>query len=136
MIHIMESFDVICNSNKCKGEDYPFLVPCMLKSPKKNTRGTNMRNGPLPVFLTFKTNYVPSGLFCRLVVHLWEECASKLCRDSRIAPSLFANDARFHVSKVYHLTLECHKTMIELIIWTSRDSDKMKEKRICEKLLR
>ena len=136
LIHIMESFDVICNSKNCKGKDYPYFVPCMLKSPKKNTRGTNMRNGPLPVFLTFNTNYVPSGLFCRLVVHFWEEWASQLCRDSRMAPSLFSNAARFNVSEVYQLTLECHKTVIELIIWTQRDSDGMEEKRICEELLK
>ena len=136
LIHIMESFDVICNSKNYKGEDYLFFVPCMLKSPKKNTRGTNMRNGPLPVFLTFNTNYVPSGLFCRLVVHFWEEFASQLCRDSRMAPSLFSNAARFHVSEVYQLTLECHKTVIELIIWTPRDSDEIEEKRICKDLLR
>ena len=135
LIHIMESFDVICNSKNCKGEDYPYFVPCMLKSPKKNTRGTNMRTGPLPVFLTFNTNYVPSGLFCRLVVHFWE-WASQLCRDPRMAPSLFSNAARFNVSEVYQLTLECHKTVIELIIWTQRDSDGMEEKRICEELLK
>ena len=136
LIHIMESFDVICNSKNCKGEDYPYLVPCMLESPKKNTRGTDMRNGPLPVFLTFNTNYVPSGLFCRLVAHFWEEWASQLCRDPRMAPSLFSNAARFNVSEVYQLTLECHKTVIKLIIWTQRDSDGMEEKRICEELLR
>ena len=136
LIHIMESFDVICNSKNCKGKDYPYFVPCMLESPKKNTRDTNMRNGPLPVFLTFNTNYVPCGLFCRLFVHFWEEWASKLCRDSRMAPSLFSNATLFNVSKEYHLTLECHKTVIKLIIWTQRDSDGMEEKRICEKLLR
>ena len=134
LIHIMESFDVICNSKNCKGEDYPYFVPCMLESPKKNTRGTNMRNGPLPVFLTFNTNYVPCGLFCRLVVHFWE-WASQLC-GSCIAPSLFSNAARFNVSKEYQLTLECHKTVIKLIIWKPRDSDRMEEKRICEDLLR
>ena len=134
LIHIMESFDVICNSKNCKGEDYPYFVPCMLKSPKKNTRGTNMRSGPLPVFLTFNTNYVPCGLFCRLVVHFWE-WASQLC-GSCIAPSLFSNAARFNVSEEYQLTLECHKTVIKLIIWKPRDSDKMEEKRICGDLLR
>ena len=134
LIHIMESFDVICNSKNCKGEDYPFFVPCMLKSPKKNTRDANMPHGPLPVFLTFNTNYIPSGLFCRLVVHFLE-WASQL-RGSCIAPSLFANAARFNVSEVYQLTLECHKTVIKLKIWTLQDSDKMEEKRICEELLR
>ena len=134
LIYIMESFDVICNSKNCKGEDYPFFVPCMLKSPKKNTRHTNMRTGPLPVFLTFNTNYIPSGLFCRLVVHFWE-WASQLC-GSCIAPSLFSNAARFNVSEEYQLALECHKTVIELKIWTQRDSDRMEEKRICEELLR
>ena len=134
LIHIMKSFDIICNSKNCKGEDYPYFVPCMLKSPKKNTRGTDMRNGPLPVFLTFNNNYVPSGLFCRLVVHFWE-WTSQLC-GSCTAPSLFSNAARFNVSEEYQLTLECHKTVIKLIIWKPRDSDKMEEKRICEDLLR
>ena len=134
LIHIMESFDVICNSKNCKGEDYPYLVPCMLESPKKNTRGTNTRTGPLPVFLTFNTNYVPCGLFCRLVVQFWE-WTSQLC-GSCMAPSLFANAAQFTVSKDYQLTLECLKTVIKLKIWTPRDSDKMEEKRICKELLR
>ena len=134
LICIMESFDVICNSKNCKGEDYPYFVPCMLKSPKKNTRGTNMRTGPLPVFLTFNTNYIPSGLFCRLVVHFWE-WASQLC-GSWIDLSLFVDAARFNVSEVYQLTLECHKSVIEFKIWKPRDSDKMEEKRICEELLR
>ena len=136
LIHIMKSFDIICNSMNCKGVDYPFFVPCMLKSPMKNTRGTVMRNGPLPVFLTFNTNYVPSGLFYRLVVHFWKEWTSQLCLESRMAPSLFANAARFSLSKEYQLTLECYKTVTELIIWTPRDADKMEEKRICEELLR
>ena len=134
LIHIMESFDVICNSKNCKGKDYPYFVPCMLKSPKKNTRGTNMRNGPLPVFLTFNTNYVPSGLFCRLVVHFWK-WASQLC-GSCTAPALFSNAARFNVSEEYQLTLECHKTVIELKIWTLGDSNKTEEETICEELLR
>ena len=134
LIHIMESFDVICNSKNCKGKDYPYFVPCMLESPKKNTRGTNMRNGPLPVFLTFNTNYVPIGLFCRLVVHFWE-WAYRLC-ESPIVPSLFSNAARFTVSEAYQLYLECHKTVIELKIWPQLDSDKEEEKRICKELLR
>ena len=134
LILIMESFDVICNSKNCKGEDYPYLVPCMLESLEKNRRGTNKRNGPLPVFLTFNTNYFPSGLFCRLVVHFWE-WASQLC-GSQMDLALFADAARFNVSKVYHLTLECHKTVIELKIWTPRDSVKEEEDRICEELLR
>ena len=134
LIHIMESFDVICNSKNCKGEDYPFFVPCMLKSSKKNTRGTNMRNGPLPVFLTFNTNYVPSGLFCRLVLHFWEEWAKQVCCDIRWPPLLFANAARFNLD-VYQLAIECHRTVIELIIWTPGDSDEMEEKRICKDLL-
>ena len=134
LINIMESFDVICNSKNCKGEGYPYLVPCMLETLKKNTRGTNMRRGPLPVFLTFKTNRVPSGLFCRLVVQFWE-WASQLC-DPCIAPSLFANAARFTVSKVYQVTLECFKTVIKVKVWTQQDSDKMEEKRICKELLR
>ena len=134
LIHIMESFGVICNSKNQKGEDYPYFVPCLLGSPRKNARGTNMRNGPLPVFLTFNTNYIPSGLFWRLVVHFWE-WASQLC-DSSITPSLFAYTVRFNVSEVYHLTIECHKTVIEFKIWTLQDSDKTEEKRICEELLR
>ena len=134
LIRIMESFDVICNSKNCKGKDYPYLVPCMLESLEMNTRGTNIRNGPLPVFLTFNTNYFPSRLFCRLVVHFWE-WASQLC-GSQMDLALFADAARFNVSKVYHLTLECHETVIELKIWTPQDSDTTEEERICEKLLR
>ena len=134
LIRIMESFDVICNSKNCKGEDYPYLVPCMLKSLKKNLKDTNMRNGPLPVFLTFNTDCLPRGLFCRLVVYFWE-WATELC-DFSIVLSLYANVARFKVSEFCQLTLECHKTVIKLKIWKSQGSYEKEEKGICEELLR
>ena len=41
-----------------------------------------------------------------------------------------------HLGLQHQLNLERHKTVIELKIWTPRDSDKMEEKRICEGLLK
>ena len=131
LLYIMQKFDLICDSKGCKGNDYPYFVPFMLTLPKNDTSRT-MYNGPLPVFLAFNTNFVPSGLFCRLVVLFWE-WASQL---SDSAPTVFANAARFNVSKVYHLTLESYKTVIKLQLWTEGDSDQKEERRLCKELLR
>ncbi|XP_022808466.1 uncharacterized protein LOC111345452 [Stylophora pistillata] len=133
LIHIMKKFVVICDSKNCNGEEYPYFVPCMLRLPMKNTRGTKVQNGPLPVFLKSDTKYIPSGLFCRLVVLFWD-WTSKLYPHCK-APAFYANAARFQVSKDYHLTLKCYRTVIKLAIWTTCDSDRKEEQSLCEKLL-
>ena len=134
LIHIMKKFVVICDSKNCKGEEYPYFVPCMLRLSMKNTRETKVQNGPLPVFLKSDTKYIPSGLFCRLGVLLWD-WTSKLYPHCK-APAFYANAARFQVSKDYHLTLKCHRTVIKLAIWTTCESDSKEEKNLCEELLR
>ena len=135
LLSIMVEFNLICNSKGCLGEDYPYLVPCMLTQPRNQTRSLETCNGPLPVFLTFNTNYVPTGLFCRLVVLFWE-WASQLCGYA-IEPALFSNAARFNVSPSYHISLESYKTVIKLQIWTHElNSNLLEEQRFCEELLR
>ncbi|PFX19564.1 Nephrocystin-3 [Stylophora pistillata] len=134
LLELMEKFNLICNSRGCKGRDFPYFVPCMLTLPMNDKRSKYMENGPLPVYLTFNTNYVPAGLFCRLISLFWE-WTSQLC-GIFIEPTLFANSARFNVSKFYHITLEAHKTVISLKLWTNGDSNQEEEKKICGQLLR
>ncbi|XP_022809479.1 uncharacterized protein LOC111346462, partial [Stylophora pistillata] len=134
LLDVMEKFDLICDSRGFQGEDYRYIVPCMLKPLIEDVGSNDVNNGPLPVFLTFSTNYVPSGLFCRLVVLFWE-WASQLCK-ARESPTLYANAARFNVSKLYHLTLEAHQTLIRLRLWTGGECIPEEEKRLCGQLLR
>ena len=134
LLEVMEKFNLICNSRGCKGRDFPYFVPCMLTLPMKDKRSKDIDNGPLPVFLTFNTNYVPSGLFCRLIALFWG-WASQLCGIC-IEPTLYAKSARFNVSKLYHITLEAHKTLISVKLWTDADSNQEEEKRLCRELLR
>lgn len=50
-------------------------------------------------------------------------------------PTLYAKSARFNVSKLYHITLEAHKTLISVKLWTNADSNQEEEKRLCRELL-
>ncbi len=68
LLFIMKKFNLLC---ECKGEDdrSVYLVPCMLTAkPEENLIPCPAINGSQPVYITFDSNYVPSGLFSRLLV--------------------------------------------------------------------
>lgn len=73
-----------------------------------------------PVFITFDTNYVPFGLFSRILVLFGEWAAS---RTNCERPQLFANAARFVIAECICLGFVCYKTVIKVHIWAMDDSN-------------
>ena len=64
---LMEKFNLICRWPASRTGNSLLLVPCMLAATAKEENADDKM--PAPVYLTFaETNFVPSGLFCRLVV--------------------------------------------------------------------
>ena len=69
------------------------------------------------MYLTFQTKYVPSGLFCRLVV-LFEKTPH-----FKNMHSLCVNEAKIAVDNENHvLQLLCYKAVIKLQIFADRGS--------------
>ncbi|XP_078372057.1 uncharacterized protein LOC144655634 isoform X2 [Oculina patagonica] len=121
LLFIMKKFNLLC---QCKGEDDEtvYLVPCMLTAePEENLIPLPAINSSQPVYITFDSNYVPSGLFSRLLVLFGEWAASRTsCKQQR----LFANAARFVVGESTCLGLVCYKSVIKVHIWAmDQDSD-------------
>ncbi len=121
LLFIMKKFNLLC---ECKGEDREpvYLVPCMLTAePEENLIPHPAINGSQPVYITFDSNYVPSGLFSRLLVLSGEWAASRTsCKQQR----LFANAARFVVGESTCMGLVCYKSVIKVHIWAmDQDSD-------------
>ena len=113
LLFIMKKFNLLC---ECKGEDGKpvYLVPCMLTAKPEEILIPPVVKGPKPVYVTFDTNYVPTGLFSRLLVLFSEWAASRTsCKQQR----LFANAARFVVGKSTCLSLVCNKSVIKVHIW-------------------
>ena len=116
LISLMEKFNLILKWPSTESEDSPILVPCMLttNTQEESTEDEMTNNCTAPVYLTFKkTNYVPSELFCRLVVLIGKWLSPK----HRNEYSLHANAASFALGKDGHfLRLVCYKTVIKLCI--------------------
>lgn len=89
------------------------------------TKPTEDLMGPIfegyaPVYITFDTNYVPAGLFSRLLVLFGEWAASRTSCEQQ---QLFANAARFLIGRVTCLGFACCKTVIKIHIWTMDNSN-------------
>ncbi|XP_078351818.1 uncharacterized protein LOC144636474 [Oculina patagonica] len=114
LLYIMKKFNLLC---QCKGEDDKpvYLVPCMLTvEPEENLIPCPAINGSQPVYITFDSNYVPYGLFSRLLVLFGEWAASRTsCKQQRF----FANAARFVVGESTCVGLVCYKSVIKVHIW-------------------
>lgn len=116
LLFLMEKFNLLF---RCPSKDkHPiYLVPCMLTArPGKEIIPTaNDDASSSPVYLTFKTEYVPIGLFSRLVVlfGLWAATKSS-CEQQQI----FANAARFILDDKNFLGLVCFKSVIKLHVWS------------------
>ena len=119
LLFIMKRFNLLC---ECKDEsDNPiYLVPCMLTTkPVEDLMGPILE-GHAPVYITFNTNYVPAGLFSRLLVLFGEWAASKTSCEQQ---QLFANGARFFVGNVTCLGFASSKSVIKVHIWTMNNSN-------------
>ena len=120
LIFIMERLGLLC---RCSSEDQEYLVPCML-APKpedklmsipKSSDETCSPN----LYLTFKTDYVPAGLFPKLVSLFGSWAASKTaCKQ----PQKFSNAARFILDDKTSLQIVCHNSVEEFNIYRQGDS--------------
>jgi len=132
LISIMEAFNLIF---KWKEEDgkFCYYVPCML-TMTQDVKNSGTSVGPASVYLTFNTEFVPSGLFSRLVVLFWEWASSK-CSSKQ--PKLYANAAKFFIGWVNCIEFVCFKTVIRLRIWAQDSSNPVEnEPIICKEILR
>ena len=119
LVYIMKKFNLLCEYKGKNGKPV-YLVPCMLTTKPAEDMMCHVFQGYTPVFITFDTNYVPIGLFSRLLVIFGEWAAS---RTSCEQPQLFANAARFFIGNVTCLDVACRKTVIKIHIWTMDNSN-------------
>ena len=118
-ISLMQRFNLICMWPSKDPQDPLILVPCMLTSKgKENNQEDEMkRTCCAPLYLKFEgTNYVPGGLFCRLVVLFgkWLSINPK----EKHKYELHSDEAQFSLKANHCLRLVCYKRVIELCIWT------------------
>ena len=119
LLFIMKKFNLLCEC-KDKVNQLIYLVPCMLTTkPTEDLMGP-IFEGYAPVYITFDTNYVPAGLFSRLLVLFGEWAASRTSCEQQ---QLFANAARFLIGRVTCLGFACCKTVIKIHIWTMDNSN-------------
>ena len=133
LLTIMKRFNLLCEFN-CKDGNSVYLVPCMLTSEPKD--GLSESQQLAPVFVTFDTQYVPSGLFSRLIVLFVEFSKRRVNCDQ---PKLHANFARFFVGDVTGVEFVCYKRVIKVHIWdhvNSNSNPVEKEHDVCLELFR
>ena len=122
LISLMEKFNLIFQWPATETEDSLILVPCVLTSKGEggDAKEEMTSTSTAPVYLTFnETNYVPSALFCQLVVLFGKMLSLKFARDYR----LHANEASFPLDADGHsLSLVCYKTVIKVCIKGPGDS--------------
>ena len=122
LVSLMKKFNLLfpCAS---KEKQPMYLVPCMLKTKPGEYEATPSTNGSstsLPVYLTFKTEFVSKGLFSRLVTLIGAWAATKsLCKQ----PQIYANEARFILDGKNFLGLLCFKSVIKLQVWSEDNTD-------------
>ena len=119
-ISLMDKFNLICKwpekTKENKTGESQILVPCMLTTYYEE-EGKNETDCASAIYLTFQTNYVPSGLFCQLVVLFGKTPHFKNMR------SLYANVAKIALDNENHvLQLLCYKTVIKLQIFADHGS--------------
>ena len=122
LISLMEKFNLIFKWPASDAEDLLILVPCMLTSKGHggDAKEEMTSTSTAPVYLTFKeTNYVPSALFCQLVVLFGKMLSLKYVRNYR----LHTNEASFPLDPDGHsLLLVCYKTVIKVSLKGPEDS--------------
>jgi len=120
LLFLMEKFNLLFRCPSMDNEEI-YLVPCMLTArPGKEIIPTAVDTSSSPMYVTFKTEYVPIGLFSRLVVlfGVWASTKSS-CEQQQI----FANAARFVLDGKNFLGLVCFKSVIKLLVWSQDKLD-------------
>ena len=117
LISLMDKFNLICKwpekTEETRTGESQVLVPCMLTTfyEGKKEKEKEEENAA-PIYLTFRTKYVPFGLFCRLVVLFGKTPQFNNTYE------LYANKARFALDNENHvLQLLCYKSVIKLQIF-------------------
>ena len=119
LIAIMEKFCLLCPwSSLAEGESpRDYLVPSMLMFPPKEDVAQLIASAGIPsLFVKFKSGQVPSGLFPRLVLMIFQWCTKEwLCQSE---PQLHRNFARFysHPAQGCSVILLCHSSFIEVVV--------------------
>ncbi|KAJ7369731.1 hypothetical protein OS493_036762 [Desmophyllum pertusum] len=137
LLDIMKKFNLLCEYTSKEGNSI-YLVPCMLTSKPDDELKLNIpRNQePPPVYITFNTQYVPGGLFSRLVVLFVEFAERRIDFDQ---PKLSANCAHFFIGEFTGIEFVCYKRVIKVRVWdhvNSNSNPVEKEPHICSELLR
>ena len=118
-ISLMGKFNLICKWPSGDPQKPLLLVPCMLTSKRKEQSYEDQMKSTCcaPLYLTFEgTNYVPVGLFCRLVVLFGNRLS--INPKEKHTYSLFADEAQFSLKADHCISLVCYKRVIEVCIWT------------------
>ena len=137
LLFLMKKFNLLCEyMGKDGGSVY--LVPCMLTSTPDDASmpDVSAEPGPAAVYVTFTTQYVPGGLFSRMVV-LFLECLQR--RIAPDLPKLWANFARFFVGDHTAVDFVCSKRVIKVHVWNYTDSSMnpvVTEPRVCSEVFR
>ena len=134
LLFLMKKFNLLC---ECRSNnDKPaFLVPCMLTATSEEDLICQTFDGVAPVYITFDTNYVPAGLFCRILVLFGEWAASKTPKCEQ--QQLFANAAQFIIGECICLGIFCYKSVIKVHTWTMDNSNPVeKEPEVCVEVYR
>ena len=116
LISLMDKFNLICEWPGCETGSSLILVPCMLTTPNKETKAAakKITACSAPLYLNFAgTNYVPFGLFSRLVV-LFGKWLSDPKRTNEY--ELYTNEAKFALDENFVVHLVRYKTVIKLCI--------------------
>ena len=123
LIAMMEKFCLLCrvSSSVATDSSNEYLVPSMLKFPPlKDVNKLIDSAGIPPLYLKFKSSQVPSGLFPRVVLMVFQWCTKEFSSQTR--PQLHQNFARFytHPAEGYSIILQCHSSFIEVVVHKER----------------
>lgn len=137
LLTIMKKFNLLCEYT-CKEGSSTYLVPCMLTSKAEDKLMLNtFGNQELaPAYITFNTQYVPGGLFSRLVVLFVEFAEGRIACDQ---PKLCANFARFFIGEFTGIDFVCYKRVIKVRVWDHDNANSNpieKEPNVCSEVLR
>ena len=137
LLFLMKKFNLLCEYTKKDGGSV-YLVPCMLTSPPDDAvmPDVSADPGPAPVYVTFTTQYVPGGLFSRMVVLFLEFVQRRITCDQ---PKLWANFARLFVGYRTAVDFVCYKRVIKVRVWNPTDPSMnpvVTERNVCREVLR
>ena len=137
LLAIVKKFNLLCEYTSKDGKSV-YLVPCMLTSRPDDELMSEIsaNQGPAPVYVTFNTQYVPGGLFSRLIVLFVEFVQRRIACDQ---PKLYANFARFFIGEFTGIDFVCYKRVIKVHVWNHTNPNSnpiVMEPNVCSDILR